>query len=180
MVILCIGDRGFYPSGQEGFLANRMPSLICLETDRGFLRPNNQRMAKVTISDGVDLGGRFRAVCLHLVALAVRPGRKQTRQSQLWLCPWARGQLRSLGRISCFQKGGNIWPPSICTAALHFILREFPTHHQDLEIQTGYQLEEELPLAKWAPQTERDWSDNNNKTNDGDDSFVCKVSETSR
>lgn len=41
MVILCIGDS-LYPSRQEGFPANKMPRLICLETGTGITQPGKE------------------------------------------------------------------------------------------------------------------------------------------
>lgn len=72
MVVSCTGDRGFYPSGREGFLANKVPNLICLETDRGFAQHRDklcsQREAEDSGSDRVGLGGTVRALCLRTSA----------------------------------------------------------------------------------------------------------------
>lgn len=126
MVILCIGDRDFYPSGQEGFLEIRCPASFVWKQTEGFLGPSNRSVADVAVSDGMDLGGRFRAACLHIVALSVHPGRKQTLQSH-WLCPWVRGQPRSLGKTGSFQKGGDSWSPFICTAGKRAVQPSTPS-----------------------------------------------------
>lgn len=119
--------------------------------------------------DNMDLGEGFRAVCLHLTALSVHPGRKQgSRQAEpgsaedrpvlvVLVGQGGRNSAEAPQADRLWLRGGGVWSSLVCTVdkgggpAPNSIPGEFTTYHQDLEIQTGCEQEEELLLADWAP-----------------------------
>lgn len=86
-----------------------------------------REVAEDAVSNSMDLGGRFRAVSLRLIALGVHPGRKQIQQTQTdpnWLYPQikGRGSAEVTWVVGYFQKGGANWSPFIPTGGKGAVL----------------------------------------------------------
>ena len=188
IVVLCTGDRGFYPSGQEGFLAHKTPSFICRGIHRGFTRrrEKSRSWSRVRGCYSVPSGLQERALGLglHLPAFQPHFGRKQdSREAQPGLprrITWTRTvptAKRAGGQrqTDCFQRGGGTWSP-LMVHSWQSSPRGLPhpLPGQDLEIQTGCQQEEEPSWLSGPPGWgEPDWvlnaspNANNGNSNDG-------------
>lgn len=151
MVILCTGDRGFYPSGQEGFLANKTPGFYVFigELVEGLLGAVRSHEAGAVAENGVLCQRGYRRElpgwpCTSRPSATLgrkqdsRDAKEESRDADCAHGPRGRGQRQA----DCFQKGGGTWSPLLVIDG-KVPLGDFLLHCQNLEIQTGCQQQEE-------------------------------------